>query len=42
VYYLVNFENEPLTAALSIAQTVVLLICILVFRRVAGREALTA
>ena len=42
VYYLVNFENEPLTAALSIAQTVVLLVCIYVFRRVAGREALTA
>jgi iron(III) transport system permease protein len=42
VYYLVNFENEPLTAALSIAQTIVLLLCILVFRRVAGREALTA
>ena len=42
VYYLVNFENESLTAALSIAQTVVLLICVLIFRRVAGREALTA
>jgi len=42
VYYLVNFENEPLTAALSIAQTVVLLICVYIFRRVAGREALTA
>jgi iron(III) transport system permease protein len=42
VYYLVNFENESLTAALSVAQTVVLLLCIMVFRRVAGREALTA
>ncbi len=42
VYYLTNFENEPLTAALSMAQTVVLLICIYLFRRVAGREALTA
>jgi iron(III) transport system permease protein len=42
VYYLVNFENEPLTAALSIAQTVVLLACVMIFRRVAGREALTA
>jgi iron(III) transport system permease protein len=42
VYYLANFENEPLTAALSIAQTIVLLVCILIFRRVAGREALTA
>ena len=42
VYYLSNFENEPLTAALSIAQTVVLLVCVLIFRRVAGKEALTA
>jgi iron(III) transport system permease protein len=42
VYYLTNFENEPLTAALSMAQTVLLLVCILVFRRVAGKEALTA
>jgi len=42
VYYLSNFENEPLTAALSMAQTVVLLICIYIFRRLAGREALTA
>jgi len=42
VYYLANFENEPLTSALSIAQTVVLLLCIVIFRRVAGREALTA
>jgi len=42
VYYLTNFENEPLTAALSMAQTVLLLLCVFVFRRVAGREALTA
>ena len=42
VYYLANFENEPLTSALSMAQTVVLLICIYVFRKLAGREALTA
>ena len=42
VYYLANFENEPLTSALSIAQTVVLLLCVVVFRRIAGREALTA
>jgi iron(III) transport system permease protein len=42
VYYLANFENEPLTAALSMAQTVMLLICIVIFRRLAGREALTA
>ena len=42
VYYLSNFENEPLTAALSVAQIIVLLACIVVFRRLAGREALTA
>lgn len=42
VYYLTNFENEPLTAALSMAQTVMLLIAIYAFRRLAGREALTA
>ncbi len=42
VYYLSNFENEPLTAALSIAQTFVLLLCVFLFRRIAGREALTA
>ena len=42
VYYLTNFENEPLTAALSMAQTAVLLACIYLFRRLAGREALTA
>ncbi len=42
VYYLSNFENEPLTAALSVAQTVVLLLCVVIFRKVAGKEALTA
>jgi iron(III) transport system permease protein len=42
VYYLSNFENEPLTAALSVAQTAILLVCVVVFRRLAGREALTA
>ena len=42
VYYLSNFENEPMTAALSIAQTVALLICVVIFRKVAGKEALTA
>ena len=42
VYYLTNYENETLTAALSMTQTVVLLICVFIFRRVAGREALTA
>jgi len=42
VYYLSNFENEPLTAALAMAQTVLLLIALYIFRHVAGREALTA
>jgi iron(III) transport system permease protein len=42
VYYLTNFENEPLTAALSMVQTLVLLFCIYAFRRLAGREALSA
>ncbi|MPZ45125.1 MAG: ABC transporter permease subunit [Betaproteobacteria bacterium] len=42
VYYLANFENEPLTCALSVAQTVVLLGCIVLFRRVAGDEAISA
>lgn len=42
VYYLTNYENETLTAALSMAQTVVLLACVYIFRRIAGREALTA
>ena len=42
VYYLSNFENEPMTSALSIAQTVALLACVVIFRKVAGKEALTA
>ena len=42
VYYLANFENAALTSALSMTQTIVLLICIYIFRRVAGKEALSA
>ena len=42
VFYLTYFENEPLTAALSIAQTIMLLFCVVIFRKVAGKEALTA
>lgn len=42
VYYLSNFEGEPATSALALAQTVVLLICLYIFRRIAGKEALTA
>jgi iron(III) transport system permease protein len=39
VYYLANFENEPLTCALSVVQTAVLLGCVMLFRRLAGKEA---
>lgn len=42
VYYLANYENETLTSALSMAQTAILLVCVFIFRRLAGREALTA
>jgi iron(III) transport system permease protein len=42
VYYLANYENETLTSALSMTQTVMLLACVFIFRRIAGREALTA
>ena len=42
VYYLSNFENDPMTAALSVAQSLLLLVCIFVFRKIAGREALSA
>jgi iron(III) transport system permease protein len=42
VYYLANYENEALTSALSMTQTVLLLVCVIIFRRIAGREALTA
>ncbi|MDP7168856.1 MAG: iron ABC transporter permease [Nitrospinota bacterium] len=41
VYYLLEFENDSLTSTLAIIQTVVLLICLVIFRRIAGREALT-
>ncbi len=42
VYYLTNYENETLTSALSMTQTAILLACVYIFRRIAGREALTA
>ena len=42
VFYLSEFENEPLTTALSVVQTVILLTCVVIFRKVAGKEALTA
>ncbi|HEX5509288.1 MAG TPA: iron ABC transporter permease [Pseudolabrys sp.] len=41
VYYLTNYENDTLTAALSVTQTAILLGCVYIFRRIAGREALT-
>jgi iron(III) transport system permease protein len=42
IYYLQEFENEALTCTLSVIQTLLLLFCVYVFRRLAGREALTA
>lgn len=42
VYYLSEFENEPLTSALSVVQTFILLVCIMIFRKIAGREVMTA
>jgi iron(III) transport system permease protein len=42
IYYLQEFENEALTCTLSVIQSALLLFCVYVFRRMAGREALTA
>ena len=42
IYYLQEFENEALTCTLSVIQTVLLLFCVYAFRRLAGKEALTA
>jgi iron(III) transport system permease protein len=42
IYYLQEFENESLTCTLGVIQTLVLLVCVYIFRRLAGREALTA
>jgi iron(III) transport system permease protein len=42
IYYLQEFENEALTCALSVVQTVLLLACVYAFRRAAGKEALSA
>ena len=38
VYYLLEFENDSLTSTLAIIQTIILLICLVIFRRIAGRE----
>ena len=42
IYYLQEFENEALTCTLSVIQTVLLLLCVYIFRKLAGKEALTA
>ena len=42
IYYLQEFENEALTSTLSVIQTALLLASVYIFRRLAGREALTA
>ena len=42
IYYLQEFENESLTSTLGVIQSLALLICVYIFRRLAGREALTA
>jgi iron(III) transport system permease protein len=42
IYYLQEFENEALTCTLSVIQTLLLLFCVYIFRKLAGKEALTA
>jgi len=42
IYYLQEYENEALTCTLSVIQTFVLLACVFIFRRTAGRQALVA
>ena len=42
IYYLQEYENEALTCTLAVIQTVLLLLCVYIFRRLAGKEALTA
>ncbi|MCC7486916.1 MAG: iron ABC transporter permease [Burkholderiales bacterium] len=42
IYYLQEFETEALTCALAVVQSVLLLGCVHIFRRVAGKEALSA
>jgi iron(III) transport system permease protein len=41
IYYLNEFENEPLTGALAVIQMVFLLICFVVFRRMAKVDSLS-
>jgi iron(III) transport system permease protein len=42
IYYLQEYETESLTCALSVIQTFVLLACVLIFRKMVGRQALVA
>ncbi|MBI3128728.1 MAG: iron ABC transporter permease [Candidatus Tectomicrobia bacterium] len=42
IYYLQEYENEALTCTLSVIQTFILLGCVYLFRRAAGKEALSA
>ncbi|OGL65507.1 MAG: hypothetical protein A3J27_14235 [Candidatus Tectomicrobia bacterium RIFCSPLOWO2_12_FULL_69_37] len=42
IYYLQEYKNESVTCALSVVQTFILLACVFLFRRLAGREALVA
>jgi iron(III) transport system permease protein len=42
IYYLQEFENEALTCTLAVIQCVILLVCVYIFRKLAGKEALTA
>ena len=42
IYYLQEYETESLTCALSVIQTFFLLACVLLFRKIVGRQALIA
>lgn len=42
IYYLSEFENEPLTSSLAVVQVVFLLVSFVIFRRVSELESLTA
>ena len=42
IYYLQEYKNESVTCALSVVQTLILLGCVFLFRKAAGREALVA
>ena len=42
IYYLQEFENEALTCTLAVIQCVILLVCVYIFRKLAGKEALSA